>query len=128
MTLAAGMAATTLFSLASARADAAPVVDAEPSETAATAPWYAGGTLHKASGREWISGSQQNQLATASDWALTSKAVKAKVAESGDMEAIRPMADQLRQCVNVALSRHAKLYASLPASDVATTCLITLQF
>lgn len=121
MTLVAGMAAMSIFAHASvSRADAE--TEAQP-----TTSWHEGGTLHKASGREWVGATQHNQLATAFDWVMTSKSVKAKVAEAGDAESARTQADKLRQCVNVALSRHAKLYASMPASDIAMTCIITLQ-
>ncbi|MFT3926711.1 MAG: hypothetical protein QM778_29470 [Myxococcales bacterium] len=92
------------------------------------ANWYTGGTLHKATAREWLQGSTQNQLATASDWVLTSKDQKAKVdAAAGNMSLVLPSADKLRQCINAALRRHSDLYSSMPASDIAMTCMITLK-
>jgi len=94
---------------------------------AVDATWYAGGTLHKATAREWLAASTQNQLATASDWVLTSKEQKAKVDASGDMSLVLPSADKLRQCINAALRRHSDLYSSMPASDIAMTCMITLK-
>lgn len=94
----------------------------------ATAAWYTGGTLQKASAREWLEASTQNQLATASDWVLTSKQQKAKVAAAaGDMSSVLPSADKLRQCINGALRRHSDLYSNMPAADIAVTCMITLQ-
>jgi hypothetical protein len=90
--------------------------------------WYSGGTLHKATARQWLEATTQNQLATASDWVLTSKQQKAKVmAAAGDMSLVLPSADKLRQCINGALRRHSDLYANMPAADIAVTCLITLK-
>ncbi len=118
--LVAGLATVSSF----VQASAAQAEDAAPQ---AEASWHEGGTLHKASGREWVGATQQNQLATAFDWVMASKTMQAKVAEAGDKDVARAHADKLRQCVNVALSRQAKLYASMPAADIAMTCMITLQ-
>jgi hypothetical protein len=119
-------AAVSLAHATTTRADAETAVDPTPSTLAET-PWYTGGSLHKASAREWLDATVKNQLATASDWVLTSKSVKAKFATSGDMGVVRPHADQLRQCVNAALRRHSDLYAKMPVADIAVTCLITLN-
>lgn len=101
--------------------------EAQP-EVVAPTPWYVGGTLHKAVASDWLSASLPNQLATAADWLLASKEVKAKVDASGDMDALQPHAEKLRQCVTLAVYRNKKLYANVPVADVATTCILTMKF
>jgi len=34
-------------------------------------PWYAGGTLHSVTMRDWHAGTDENRLATSADWAYT---------------------------------------------------------
>ncbi len=100
----------------------------EQSASKVGAAWYEGGTLQRASVRQWLEGSTQNQLATASQWLLTSEQQKAKVAAAaGDMGTVLSSADKLRQCVNAALRRHSHLYSNMPVADIAVTCMITLQ-
>jgi hypothetical protein len=129
MGLAAALAATVCTSyVTTTRADAETAAEPAVAEAVPATAWYAGGNLHKATAREWVDASLQNQLATASDWVMTSKELKAKVNGAGDMEAVRPHADKLRQCINAALRRHSTLYDKMPASDIAMTCLITMKF
>ena len=100
----------------------------EHSAVTVSAAWYEGGTLQRATARQWLDASTQNQLATASQWVLTSAQQKAKVAAAaGDMQSVLPSADKLRQCVNAALRRHSHLYSSMPVADIADTCMITLN-
>jgi hypothetical protein len=132
MGLAAALAATGAFWHApSVHADdeaTPPNGEATPGATPTLDPsWYTGGTLHKATVRQWLEATMQNQMATASDWVMTSKDMKAK-ASAGDMSVVVQRADKLRQCINAALRHHAQLYASMPASDLATTCMITLKY
>jgi hypothetical protein len=128
MGLALALAAMVPFThVALSRADdlATSVNSAAPAVDTA---WYTGGTLHKTTAREWLAGSTQNQLATASDWVLTSKQQQARVAAaSGDMSLVLSSADKLRQCINGALRRHADLYSSMPTADIAVTCMIQLK-
>ena len=100
----------------------------EHSAATVSAAWYEGGTLQRASVRQWLEASTQNQLATASQWLLTSEQQKAKVAAAaGDMRSVLSSADKLRQCINAALRRHSHLYSNMPAADIAVTCMITLN-
>lgn len=97
-------------------------------EVVAPTPWYVGGTLHKAVASQWLNARLQDQLATAADWLLASKELKAKVDASRDMDALQPHAEKLRQCVTLAVYRNKRLYANVPVADVATTCIITMKF
>lgn len=127
MGLALALAAMVSFThVALTRADDA--TTASSAAPAVDAVWYTGGTLHKTTARQWLEGSSQNQLATASDWVLTSKQQQAKVAAaSGDMSLVLSSADKLRQCINGALRRNADLYSSMPTADIAVTCMIQLK-
>ncbi len=114
---------------ASSRAEDTSAAPAEEhSAPTVSAAWYEGGTLQNASVRQWLDGSIQNQLATASQWLLTSEQQKAKVAAAaGDMKSVLSSADKLRQCINAALRRHSHLYSHMPAADIAVSCMITLN-
>src|SRR4051794_8089571 len=114
MGLALALAAMVPFThVALTKADETP--SAESAAPALGTVWYTGGTLHKTTASQWLEATSQNQLATASDWVLTSKQQQAKVAAaSGDMSLLLSSADKLRQCINGALRRHADLYSSMP--------------
>jgi hypothetical protein len=93
--------------------------DIDPREATSSTPR----SLRHASTQEWLEADTQSQLATASEWVLSSKQLKLKT----DMSAVQRHADKLRQCINGALHGHSKLYAGMRVADVATTCLITMK-
>jgi hypothetical protein len=63
----------------------------QPSE--ASSQWYAGGSLHKASGQEWRAGSYRNKLATCADFVTTM--YKSTHKRLPTMERMKEMAEQL---------------------------------
>ncbi len=86
--------------------------------------WYQGGTLHRATVNEWNNASYSNKLSTASDWASTRPSIKAKVRDSGDMDTLRPYANELVQCLDNAASR--KGYGNTSISELAASCMILM--
>lgn len=62
--------------------------------------WFQGGSLHAGTVADWNRASYPNRLATSADWALASKNVEQLVRESGDIETLKPFAEQLLGCID----------------------------
>ena len=88
--------------------------------------WYEGGSLHRANVGEWRRATYSNKLATASDWAMTHRGVKARVMGSGSIANARPYAVDLMRCVDAGAGPSG--YAQLRASELAAACMVTLSW
>ena len=81
--------------------------------------WYQGGTLHKATAKEWQSASIENRLATSADFIASTKAATS-------MGQLKTRAVALQQCVTDA-TKGVKLQ-SLNVTDSAAACIILLGY
>lgn len=61
--------------------------------------WFAGGTLHKATVKEWRNATYANRLATSADFIAATQDV-----DFGDMTAFKNMARDLETCISTAVS------------------------
>jgi hypothetical protein len=85
--------------------------------------WYQGGTLHRATVREWREADYMNRLATAADWAATLLEKTGNKPASTD--ALKPFAIDLEACVTTTV---ASGYADgQSVSEVAAACWILLH-
>ncbi|NOZ70938.1 MAG: hypothetical protein GXP38_03320 [Chloroflexi bacterium] len=87
--------------------------------TALGKEWYVGGTLHKATVREWHSASYANKLATSADFATTGSG-------SRNLTEIKIMAIQLEECITES-SNDPRLYGQ-DVANFAVLCLYELGY
>lgn len=88
--------------------------------------WYEGGFLHRANVGEWRGATYSNKLATAADWAMTHRRVKARVMGSGSIANARPYAVDLVRCIDEAAGPSG--YAHLRVTELATACMVSLRW
>jgi hypothetical protein len=81
----------------------------EPAQS--SKPWYEGGTLHKATCREWLDSTPANRLATAGDFVAT-------LSKPKTMDEARAAAEELQECITLA----APLTPSKAVAEVAVSC------
>ena len=98
--------------------------DSTPHSPQVASKWYEGGSLHRANVGEWRRATYSNKLATAADWALTHRGVKARVMGSGSIANARPYALDLVRCIDAAAGPSG--YAQLRATELAAACTVTL--
>lgn len=85
--------------------------------------WYRGGTLHRATVKEWREADYTNRLATAADWALTM--LEKSGNKPADTDALKPFAVDLEACVSTTA---ASGYADgQSVSELAAACWILLH-
>lgn len=85
--------------------------------------WYQGGTLHRATVKEWREADYMNRLATAADWALTM--LEKSGNKPADTDALKPFAVDLEACVS---TTSASGYADgQSVSELAAACWILLH-
>lgn len=84
--------------------------------------WFQGGSLHASSVHDWTRASYANRLATSADWALASKRVEATVRRSGDIETLKPFAEQLLGCIDRIASTDG-IIDETHAIQVASACM-----
>lgn len=85
----------------------------------ASAQWYVGGTLHRATLSDWRASTGSNQLATLAD-------IVGKTLDIRDPVAVRPMAEQVQACINVVASN--KKMGTQPVADTAVGCMFQLGY
>ncbi|GJI97033.1 hypothetical protein RugamoR57_37510 [Duganella caerulea] len=85
----------------------------------ASAQWYVGGTLHRATLSEWTASTSSNQLATLAD-------IVGKTLSLRDPVAVRPMAEQVQACINVVAAN--KKMGTQPVADTAVGCMFQLGY
>ena len=91
-----------------------------PSATRVSA-WYSGGTLHNANVARWRIGDDHNRLATSLDF-LSNRLLRLGVNPGQlDKEALRPLAESLRDCLGRAVDSAADDNDHVP--DMAEVCL-----
>ncbi len=83
--------------------------------------WYEGGTLHKATGRIWQQASEENQIATAADFAAI--ILKGQV---NTMEQLKPSASQLANCITEATRGEGT--NNMKVTEVAVACAAILKW
>jgi hypothetical protein len=79
-------------------------------------PWYSGGTLHRATIREWKVASPRNRLATAADFA-------SRVLHPATTEEVRAPAREMMECIDQA-SESAPDYK--PVSEIGAACMVLM--
>ena len=95
---------------------------------ASDGPLPSGGTLHDVRVAEWTAASEQNQLATAADWALAFPSVRVVVAASHKRGSLLTYARAMRRCVSEAVADE-DAEASVPrTSDIAAACAVLLKW
>ena len=93
----------------------------------ASAQWYSGGNLHRASGQEWVNASTSNRLATAADFAATSIGER-RVSRLGSMSKLLPYARDMKDCIDEALSGSGpSALRSQSVSEMAAVCYMLMQ-
>lgn len=85
----------------------------------ASAQWYSGGTLHRATLNEWRASTGSNQLATLAD-------IVGKTLNLRDPVEVRPMAEQVQACINVVAAN--KKMGTQPVADTAVGCMFQLGY
>jgi hypothetical protein len=90
--------------------------------------WRSGGTLYDATGAEWLAASDDNQLATAADWALAFPSVQVALEMRGDPEELLGFADTLRSCVSNTAALGDEPAAPPRASEIAARCAVALDW
>ncbi len=84
-------------------------------------PWYAGGTLHRATMGEWTASTDHSRLATSADFIVT----MVKDLPSS-MEPLKPKAVQLEKCITKGGSPMGAEY--LTVRKVAAGCAVLLGY
>lgn len=88
--------------------------------------WYAGGTLHNATLKEWLSSSYKNKTATSADFAMSFDDIKKLVVESGNMGLLKLPAVDIAICVDeVARSENME---NLSVKETAASCGILMGY
>lgn len=95
-----------------------PARDGQEAPAQAQQAWYEGGGLVDATLGEWRAASDRDKLATAADWALVAPEVKAEVKAAPTMEALRPHARRLVDCID-----RRQLRDREPVVEVAALCM-----
>ena len=86
--------------------------------------WYSGGSLHRATVGQWKMASYSNKLATAADWAITRPFVENQVRKKGSMDALKPFATQMMNCVDQAADGEG--YSNTKVSELAAACALLM--
>ncbi|MCI5166040.1 MAG: hypothetical protein D3903_08060 [Candidatus Electrothrix sp. GM3_4] len=89
-----------------------------------TGKWYEGGTLHGASIARWNNASYSDKLATCADMAISRSWIMKKVQQSGDMDTLKPYANELMTCINTASDDPKPEYEHMKISEIAAMCII----
>jgi Domain of unknown function (DUF4190) len=101
----------------------APASDTGSGSSKGGTEWYEGGTLHRATVKEWREATYTDRLATAADWALTMLEKSGNKPASTD--ALKPFAVDLEACVTTtATGGNAE---GQRASEVAAMCWVLLH-
>ena len=89
-----------------------------------TSKWYEGGTLHRSTVQDWNKATYENKLATAADMALNSDKIASKVKSSGNIDTLRPYAQQLVTCIDEASAGQG--YQNMKIAEIAASCMILM--
>nr|WP_321361053.1 hypothetical protein [uncultured Hyphomonas sp.] len=101
------------------------IVTAMVYASTASAQWYAGGTLHRATGKQWVVASNADRLATSSDFVAKAFGEK-KVRSLGSINKLKPYAQNVKSCVDE--TYRAPNSQNLRVSEIAASCLIILGY
>jgi hypothetical protein len=86
------------------------------------------GTLHDVVPVTWLSASSEDQLATATDWALAFPSVQASVRAEQDPRALGRFAGAMRDCVSTSATDENTSGKTTLTSDIAAACAVTLRW
>lgn len=86
--------------------------------------WYAGGTLHDATGASWRMAPAQNRLATAGDF-VAALMGEARVLALGSMDRLKPLALNLQVCIDEATATSAA--DKLEVRELAAACAVLID-
>ncbi len=81
--------------------------------------WYKGGTLHKATAKEWHAAKYRNRLATSADFIAAAKA-------ASNMTELRERAEGLERCITEGTDDPD--LQKLKVAEVAAACIILLKY
>ncbi len=90
--------------------------------------WYEGGTLHKTNITGWNKATYSDKLATCADMALTRSWINTKVQQSGDIDTLKPYANELLACINETASDPKPSYENMRVSEIAVLCMILMKW
>ncbi|MEQ8440552.1 MAG: hypothetical protein RKK11_01250 [Alphaproteobacteria bacterium] len=91
----------------------------------ASAQWYDGGTLQRATLSQWKAGSSANRLASAADLAAAFWQTKPDwQTRFRSMSQLRPYANQLNTCITIVANGSGS--GSMRVPEVASSCIIQL--
>jgi hypothetical protein len=77
---------------------------------------------------EWLAASDENQLATAADWALAFPSVQVALQMRDDPEELRMFADTLRNCVSKTVALGVEPAEPPRTSEIAARCAVALDW
>ena len=88
--------------------------------------WYVGGTLHEATGKEWVTASRRNRIATAAD--MIAKTTKLRVRS---MDQLLSPTIELESCMSTALQDTTPtkdgIIGHWSVKDIGVMCILTLN-
>ncbi|NQZ32545.1 MAG: hypothetical protein HRU06_14855 [Oceanospirillaceae bacterium] len=90
-----------------------------------TGKWYENSGLHKASISDWKRAARENKIGTAADWTLSgAPTIKKQVMDSGDFDNLKPFANALVNCIDIAVEGTAVDHQE--AAMFAVLCMSTM--
>jgi hypothetical protein len=95
-----------------------------PSLALSGGEWYSGGNLHNVKCSKWKNASYRNKLATCADWAANRPWIKKKVQASGDLNTLKPYANQLLRCMDEAITGPES--NNMSTARVAASCMVLM--
>lgn len=93
-----------------------------PKPVEAERPWYAGGTLHKATVAQWSRAERRDRLATAADFVCDFKIARGIQPQDFDMDNLKIEAAALIVCIDTATEGISQIQQH-PVSEYAFQCL-----
>lgn len=92
----------------------------------AASQWYQGGSLHRSDVKAWRNGAAANRLATCADFAATRLSDEEKKAMK-TMDDLKPIAQNLCQCINVAVNDLPRELDGQNIAEVASACTLIMR-
>lgn len=88
--------------------------------------WYEGGNLHTAKVSDWNVASNENKIATASDWVASSAKGKEVFRKTGDVDSLKPYVYELIICVDEAAAGEG--YGNMKIAEIAAGCIVLMGY
>ncbi len=94
-----------------------------PPRDSSVRSWHEAGTLHKATVSEWWEAPVWDHVATSADFASVAAKKQGRSIES--MDDLRPLAQEIRECINAAAKRPTSGHRRI--SEIAAVCLVMME-